>query len=267
MNIPFPLRVVPLAALSLLAWGCGGPPPFVLNPKYEKADFKGRTLAVFPIQDLDVENMDDFRDDLIPKEPTGSTEPDAVIGRLFFRELDGLADHARVIHDSTLEIGAKDFRDTTLMLPGKSGGYEATFRFPDGKALADSGREADLGLQLQRVRTSRTSTHTPGHWAPGPSISVPGGGSVAGAGMMVGGGGHQSLELYGSYILWDYKAGEPVAYGRFQAKSNFQFFMDESDWKAVASSAAQAIVKRSPLKGSKLVRRNSPSSSYHGAVP
>lgn len=243
------LRIAACAA-SLAACGCGGPSPFVMNPKYTDAKFAGRTLHVFPLQDVEIENSDDFRDDLVPKEATGSLDKKSVLGRIFFRKLDGLADHAKLIHDSSVNLDDKRFIDTVLNLPGEHGSIEAEFRFPAAITLADSALEPDLGLQIQRIRFARTRTQGSGMmWVPS---AAPG---AAGGGMMVGGGGsYQVLELDGSYILWDYKAREPVAYGRFQASSPFQFFMDASDWEKTAESAAKFIVVHSPLKGAKVKR-------------
>jgi hypothetical protein len=252
-------RLAAAVAAAISAYGCGGVSPLVFNPKYHNADFSGRYLHVLPLAEVHVRNPDDFRDDFEREGATRETSPGPLLARLFQAGLSRYADHATLVFDSTSDTETLGLRDTLLQLPGESGPIDATFSFPPAGSLRDKGVEPDLCLQISNLHFQRSSQARHGHWVP-TMVKTPGG-SVPGGGMMVGGGNQQSLDLDGSFLIWDYRANEAVAYGRFSTSSQFAFAMTREDWQEAVSDAVLFIVKNSPLKGPKYAKATTATSS------
>ncbi len=74
----------------------------------------------------------------------------------------------------------------------------------------------------------------------------------------------KALHLSGTFLIWDYRTGTPVAYGWLETASTFKFMMEKSDWKNVIFDAAESIIKDTPLKGRKYQERQNQKVPFKG---
>jgi hypothetical protein len=203
-----------------------------------------------PLSDVSVRNTADFQDDFGSRVSVREIGPGPAFTHLFNKHLAAFADNASLVFDSAFASGEMALRDTGLFVPAMDSNRMASFSIPDPSAFRKKGLEPDMALQISHLvfeRISRTDTgfnNPPPMFVDGKLVSplpTSYGPQVA----------KTLLGLSGSYILWDYRKNDAVAYGRFETASSFDYAMTYSDWESVIRQAVEIIVGNSPLKGKK----------------
>jgi hypothetical protein len=228
-------RFVAAAGAAMLAVGCAGNRAYVQSPAYGAASLEGRTLLVFPVRDVRINNPDDYEKVFRTKD--GNLPPaEQEFNRAFAKWLEKLADHARVMADSLPGSDSAKLVTVVEGLPLNDSLVPTEFQRPENANGPGPGSTPDLGLQVSRAVFLRSSSGTA--VVTGGILGIPITGNY--------------LELTGRYLLWDYKSNAPVAFGRFNTQVTFQYILDRTDWDAAIGKAVESIVKQTPLQGKKL---------------
>lgn len=214
------------AAFAMSACGLAATAKVKRNPALKPGAFAGRTLHVLPIMNLYIENKSDFRDDLGGRAGDAANQR-AVIGRMFYAELARRARKVKVVHDSALtEPPGEPWLDTLIDFKHQGYSTELHFRLPTARQAEAAGLASDyimvfngLGFSRQENPFRNTGNHTTG----------------------------ESLNLVGSFLVWDYKTASAAAYGRFFSPSNLVFAMTEGDWNTAVAKAVSNIAQQSGM--------------------
>lgn len=63
---------------------------------------------------------------------------------------------------------------------------------------------------------------------------------------MGGGGQSKVITLSMSYVIWDYRKAEPVAYGKFSSVMSASYFFTQGEWTGMMEQAARRILGQIP---------------------
>src|SRR4051812_23286596 len=83
----------------MLAVGCAGNRAYVQSPAYGAASLEGRTLLVFPVRDVRINNPDDYEKVFRAKDGT-PLPAEKEFSRALAKWMVKLADHAKIVADS-----------------------------------------------------------------------------------------------------------------------------------------------------------------------
>jgi hypothetical protein len=242
-------------AAGFLLWGCAAPSATRSNPAYKGVSFDGRALQVFTPTDVVIHDLARFETAFRAETKDSIYDPAIILARLFVVSLDWISD-ASPIHAGDRRPDTARYRDTVMDLaelyyrPDGSVHPDGppipvTFRFPSAALLRQAGIEPDLGLQLSHLHTTLDEAQ---EQAVSTTLAV---GMIAGELIPK----PKILRLAGTFLVWDYKQDAPVAFGWVETESTFKFILDRAEWKEVVKLAAEDIVRHSPLKGKKFIRR------------
>lgn len=205
------------------------------DPDYGPHSLDDRTLIILPIAMRDSGDPQDFRT-AFGNESLESSQ-DAALQGLFMQSMIELADHVFPDMEPVRAGDSAASRRFEAPRPGADSTHPFSFRFP--KALRPLGDtvKPDLGLQLADIDIRRKDRNTAGIPVRLPS-------DLTG-----------DFALSGDFLIWDYTAAKPVAYGRFESVVPFDS-MTQSVWKESVRQATGHIVRSSPLYGPKLQGRD-----------
>jgi hypothetical protein len=228
--------------------GCASIPSVAVNPRYRAEKLDGRILHVLPIPHLDLQASAPFEREF-GKEGGDSSHPEPIFNRLFGAGFMRTTDHVLLQLDSTWAVSDSLFKDTLLPLPGKDAGILDTFARPTDSLIREKGAGDDLILALSNVKIGFGSL---GHW----EFEVPDrkltfikrkNGSVKFTGAKH----RRSIKAEGRFLIWDCRAGEPLAYGRFSGTDAYESSLTRRVWERAVDFSIQSMIEDTPLRGAK----------------
>jgi hypothetical protein len=253
-------------AFALCLVGCAASDKSVLtNPVYQGASLAGRSLLLLPLVDVKIEDLGGFEASFREQTRDSMYDPAAILAGLFLERLQAISEAApkRVIgllpdtagyQDTLLQLPEQYFQpDGTILADGPL--IPMRFCFPGGGLLRNAEYEPDLGLQISHLHFTVEEKQTQD------AATILLVGYVAGELLVPK---PKVLHLSGTFLIYDYRTGAPVAYGWLEAASTFKFMMEKSDWKKVVSDAVVTIVKNTPLKGKKFQERLNNKEQFKG---
>ena len=252
---------------AFLLAGCAGVDHSVrINSAYKCAALAGRTLHILPPIDVVIPDLGKFEAAFRKQTRDSVYDPASILADCFLERLRPIseAEPARV---AGLRNDTAAYRDTLMALPDQlirpdgeivADGPLVPVRFliPEAEQLRKAGVQPDLGLQIGHLHFEIEEKEDQDV----PTVILVG--AVAGELLVPK---PKVLHMSGTFLIWDYRKGAPVAFGWVETATTFKFAMDITDWKAVIRDAAESIVKATPLKGKKYQRlREQNSQNGHG---
>ncbi len=223
-------RVLPFAACivaAILASGCASSQH--VSRDYTRSGMKGRHLRVMSIDSLRIVNLDDFRRSW----PAADGDSTRILSDMYAKIVASTVDFAAVLPDTSGAILPDEFDHADLDFKGKDGSKRAEFRFPSAAALRKRGGEPDLALQVFNLEFRRPADSSRTKNNPNPITLLKG------------------LEASGKYVIWDYRAGTPLAYGSVRVSAFFGVEMSKGTWQTCLERAALLQFRGTPFEGAK----------------
>ncbi len=252
--------------LTLCLLGCAASDKSVrTNPVYHGSNLAGRNLLVFPLVDVVIEDLGGFETAFREQTRDSIYDPAVIIAGLFMDPLQSISE-ATPERLSGLRPDTLVYKDTILQLPElyiqpdgsilpEGALIPVKFRFPGGELLRKVGIEPDLGLQISHLDFTVEEKQEQD------AATILLVGYVAGELLVPK---PKVLHLSGTFLIWDYPANAPVAYGWIETASTFKFMMEKSDWNNVLTDAVETIVINTPLKGKKYRDRKNHAAEFKG---
>ena len=226
------------ATCALVFWGCASGPAAGESERSGRA-FTGKSLAVILPDSLSAEarNPEDL---LAVFAPESSATPGSMLAREFGEAFYNsfAADIDFVIPSRAADSLARPPADQRIAFPvaGSLTLQAHEYSVPAQAWLASRGIAADLVMVV------------------GPLASATGTDDIISPKF----GGHLKVTyvaLEGWYLIWDYAAGKPLAYGRFRPTVEYKRRQTAREWAKVFEKAVEAVGEASPFKGPKWYRR------------
>lgn len=236
-----PLRWSPVflvATCALVFWGCAAGPKPGESERSGRA-FTGKTLAVILPDSASAEarNPEDL---LSVFAPESAAAPGSVLarefGEAFFTAFAADIDFVTPVRMADSLPRAPADQRIAFPVAGMLTLQAHEYAVPAQAWLASQGIAADLALVV------------------GPVASATGTDDIISPKF----GGHLKVTyvaLEGWYMIWDYAAGRPLAYGRFRPTVEYKRNQTAREWAKVFDKAVEAVGEASPFKGPKWYRR------------
>jgi hypothetical protein len=228
-----------LALAALQFSGCAPTSHYRVNEAYRGTTLAGRSLAVFPVRDVAVENRADFEADVNGGRSMPVDSIPVEVSRLAFAAFRKCALPLRPVFLTHLDSSAYGLKDTSLVFPGERGRPRTgRFEIPVPRSGAQAPDGPDLGLQVSglRFRREKRAWKEPMRIVSG----FPGGATIVE-------GVNRYLVLEGVFVLWDFRAQAPIAYGRLKGEARFFFSMTRGTWAEAWETAIRSLIRHTPL--------------------
>jgi hypothetical protein len=220
-----------------------------MNPDYKGKKFPERTLSLFPInpEQVNLGIREHFIDDF--KVELGSNYEKMLAdtaGYFIHKTITGTASSKKVTvgefitqRPNISKIEYFNFEKVHTQSMGDP--IHIFVDVPKKEALERNNIKPDFLLVLSNLNFG---TETSYHQGAPMAVQNPAGGT-----MMMGGGGSssRSFDFMADYVIWDYQANEPVAWGRTIGSASANFYIARSDWLKNFRQMGQNIMYKSPF--------------------
>jgi len=220
-----------------------------MSPDYKGKKFPERTLTLFPInpENVNLGITEHFIDDF--KVGLGSNYEKMLADTTHYfihKTIANAASSKRVtvgdmitqrLNISRLEY----FPFEKVHKPSMGSPMYINVNVPKKEALERNNIKPDFLLVLSNLNFGTETTQH--HQAP-MMVQNPAGGS-----MMVGGGSSssRSFDFMADYVIWDYEANAPVAWGKTKGSASANLYIARSDWLSNFKQMGRNIIFKSPF--------------------